>query len=134
MEDAIPTLVVVVDGGPAMRTLDDLSRFATSADAVPIACFARTQHLISISYIIFITVFFKKAQNFHITVYIAIKQIEYLLSLYDKGDISAVALDGAFRVLNPPTKKLKYLLQLYDKEHIGGRALNYALQVWHRRC
>ena len=49
VEGAIPTVVVVVDGGPTMRTPDNLSRFAVSSDAVPpIVLFARTQHPISI--------------------------------------------------------------------------------------
>ena len=49
MEGAIriPTLVVVVDGGPTMRTLGDLSLFVAVANAVTIVCFARTQHPIA---------------------------------------------------------------------------------------
>ena len=43
---AIPTGVVMVDGSLTIRTLDDLSRFATGADAVPIVFFARTQHFV----------------------------------------------------------------------------------------
>lgn len=54
MEGSIPTLVVIVDGGLTMRTLDNLSRFVAGADAVPIVCFARTQHSMSIGYIFLI--------------------------------------------------------------------------------
>ena len=55
IEGTIPTLVVVVNGGPTMRTLANLSRFAVSTDAVSIVCFARTQHLLFIGYILLIS-------------------------------------------------------------------------------
>ena len=53
MKGAIPTLVVVVDCGLTVKTLDNLSRFAVSADVVPIVCFAYA-HYISIGYIFLI--------------------------------------------------------------------------------
>ncbi len=51
VDRAIPTLVVVLDGGPTIWPLDDLSRFAACAHALPIACFASTQHVMSIIFI-----------------------------------------------------------------------------------
>ena len=127
MESAIPTLVVVVDGGPIMRMLSNLS-FAASTDAVPIVYFAHTQHSMFIGLCSY-KILSNRAQYFYITVCIAMETLEYLLHLYDESDISAVALDSALCVLNPPTKELTYLLQLCDQEHICGTALGYALRV-----
>ena len=105
-----------------MRTLDNLSRFVASADAIPIVCFARTQHTISIAFYLS-----NRVQYFYITIYIAMEELEYLLHLYNESDISVEALDCALRDLNPPAKELTYLLQLYNQEHIGGTAFDYAL-------
>ena len=68
-------------------------------------------------------------QHFYVTVYIGMEELKYLLSLYDQGYNSAVALDSALLFLNSPTKELTYLLQLYDQKHISCTALDYVLCV-----
>ncbi len=57
------------------------------------------------------------------------------MHLHDKSDISAVSLDSALRVLNPPAKRLAHvhLSQLYDQEHIGGTALDCICLLEHQR-
>ena len=56
------------------------------------------------------------------------EKLEYLLHLYGKSHISAVALDSGLRDLNAPAKELKYLLEIFKQDQIGGTALECALR------